>query len=116
MSTGTLRNVQRPHRYQGFQRRRESIQQFDKFNDELYVVGWKSQFLSGLMMPLITFVGNLAYVGISILGGYLAVQGTIGVGDILASSSMSGHLQCRSRRWPTLLTCCNPQQRPPSVF
>jgi ATP-binding cassette subfamily B protein len=62
----------------------KSIQQFDKFNDELYVVGWKSQFLSGLMMPLITFVGNLAYVGISILGGYLAVQGTIGVGDILA--------------------------------
>jgi len=62
----------------------KSIRQFDKFNEELYVVGWKSQFLSGLMMPIITFVGNLSYVGVCILGGYLAVQGTIGVGDIVA--------------------------------
>jgi ATP-binding cassette subfamily B protein len=62
----------------------KSIHQFDKFNEELYVVGWKSQFLSGLMMPIITFVGNLSYVGVCILGGYLAVQGTIGVGDIVA--------------------------------
>jgi ATP-binding cassette subfamily B protein len=62
----------------------KSIQQFDKFNEELYVVGWKSQFLSGLMMPIVTFVGNLSYVGVCILGGYLVVQGTIGVGDIVA--------------------------------
>ncbi|MDO8472553.1 MAG: ABC transporter ATP-binding protein [Dehalococcoidia bacterium] len=62
----------------------KSIQQFDKFNDELYGVGWKSQFLSGMLFPIMTFVGNLAYVGVSILGGYLAVRGTIGVGDILA--------------------------------
>ncbi|MDD5288355.1 MAG: ABC transporter ATP-binding protein [Dehalococcoidales bacterium] len=62
----------------------KSIQQFDKFNEELYRVGWKSQFLSGMMMPIMTFVGNLAYVVVSILGGYLAVRGTIGVGDILA--------------------------------
>jgi ATP-binding cassette subfamily B protein len=62
----------------------KSIQQFDKFNEALYVVGWKSQFLSGLMMPIVTFVGNLSYVGVCILGGYLALQGTIGVGDIVA--------------------------------
>ena len=62
----------------------KSIQKFDKLNDELYKAGWKSQFLSGLMMPVVTFVGNLAYVGVSILGGYLAINGTIGVGDILA--------------------------------
>jgi ATP-binding cassette subfamily B protein len=62
----------------------KSIKQFDKFNEELYVVGWKSQFLSGLMMPIVTFVGNLSYVGVCILGGYLVVQGTIGVGDIVA--------------------------------
>jgi ATP-binding cassette, subfamily B, multidrug efflux pump len=62
----------------------KSIRQFDKFNEELYVVGWKSQFLSGLMMPIVTFVGNLSYVGVCILGGYLVVQGTIGVGDIVA--------------------------------
>ena len=62
----------------------KSIQQFDGMNNELYGAYWKSQFLSGLMMPLMNFVGNLAYVGVSILGGYLAVRGTIGVGDILA--------------------------------
>jgi ATP-binding cassette subfamily B protein len=62
----------------------KSIRQFDKFNEELYVVGWKSQFLSGLMMPIVTFVGNLSYVGVCILGGYLAIQGTISVGDIVA--------------------------------
>ncbi len=62
----------------------KAIQQFDKLNDVLYGVGWKSQFLSGLMMPVMNFVSNLAYVGVAILGGYLAVRGTIGVGDILA--------------------------------
>ena len=62
----------------------KSIQKFDKLNEELYKAGWKSQFLAGLMMPVVTFVGNLAYVGVSILGGYLAINGTIGVGDILA--------------------------------
>ena len=62
----------------------KSIQTFGKLNNELYSVGWKSQFLSGMLFPIMTFVGNLAYVGVSILGGYLAVRGTIGVGDILA--------------------------------
>ncbi len=62
----------------------KSVQQFDRLNDELYKAAWKSQFLSGLMMPMMTFVGNLSYVLVSILGGYLAVRGTIGVGDILA--------------------------------
>jgi ATP-binding cassette, subfamily B, multidrug efflux pump len=62
----------------------KSITQFDKFNNELYRSAWKSQFLSGLMMPFMTFVGNLSYVIVSILGGYLAVIGSIGVGDILA--------------------------------
>jgi ATP-binding cassette subfamily B multidrug efflux pump len=51
----------------------KSIQKFDGINNELYGAYWKSQFLSGLMMPLMIFVGNLAYVGVSILGGYLAV-------------------------------------------
>ena len=62
----------------------KSIQQFDSLNNELYGAGWKSQFLSGMLMPIITFVGNLSFVGVTILGGYLAVQGTISVGDILA--------------------------------
>jgi len=62
----------------------KSIRQFDRLNDELYGAAWKSQFLSGMMMPIMTFVGNLSYVGVSILGGYLVVRGSIGVGDILA--------------------------------
>lgn len=62
----------------------KSIQQFDKLNNELYGAYWKSQFLSGLMMPIMSFVGNLAYVGVAIMGGYLAIRATIGVGDILA--------------------------------
>jgi ATP-binding cassette subfamily B protein len=62
----------------------KSIRKFDALNNELYGAGWKSQFLSGMLMPIITFVGNLSFVGVTILGGYLAVQGTISVGDILA--------------------------------
>jgi len=62
----------------------KSISKFSHLNEELYKAGWKSQFLTGMMMPIMTFVSNLSYVGVSILGGYLAVRGTIGVGDILA--------------------------------
>jgi ATP-binding cassette subfamily B protein len=61
-----------------------SIQKFTGLNDELYDSAWKSQFLSGAMMPIMTFVGNLGYVLVVILGGYLAVIKIIGVGDILA--------------------------------
>jgi ATP-binding cassette, subfamily B, multidrug efflux pump len=67
-----------------FNGEQKSLEQFDIINDKLYVAAWKSQFISGMMMPIMTFVGNLAYVGVSILGGYLAIRGTIGVGDILA--------------------------------
>ena len=62
----------------------KSIKQFDSFNNELYDAGWKSQFLSTAMMPVMTFVGNLGYIGVAIMGGYLAVRGIIQVGDIVA--------------------------------
>ena len=62
----------------------ESVERFEGLNDTLYISAWKSQFLSGLMMPVMNFVGNLGYVGIAILGGYLAVQNAITVGDIQA--------------------------------
>jgi len=61
-----------------------SIKTFDGSNDKLYEAVWKSQFLSGLMMPIMMFVGNLGYVAIAILGGWLAVQGAVTVGDIQA--------------------------------
>jgi len=62
----------------------ESIRKFDESNNVLHDVAWKSQFLSGLMMPIMMFIGNLGYVAVAILGGYLAIRGTITVGDIQA--------------------------------
>lgn len=62
----------------------KSIRKFDGLNQELYKAAWKSQFFSGIMMPMMTFIGNLGYVVVCILGGYLAIQKTIKVGDILA--------------------------------
>ena len=56
--------------------------EFEKTNDKLYHSAWKSQFISGLAQPIMVFVGNLGYVGVVILGGYLSIKGTIEVGDI----------------------------------
>jgi ATP-binding cassette subfamily B multidrug efflux pump len=62
----------------------ESVARFEGLNNTLYDSAWKSQFFSGLMFPIMNFVGNLGYVAICILGGYLASQGMITVGDIQA--------------------------------
>jgi len=62
----------------------KALRQFDGVNKELYKAAWMSQFYSGMMFPIMNFVGNLGYVGIVILGGFLAINGTIQVGDILA--------------------------------
>ena len=59
-----------------------AIENFTKANNELYKSGWKSQFLSGLMHPLMNFIGNVGYVAVSVVGGYLAIQGKITVGNI----------------------------------
>jgi ATP-binding cassette, subfamily B, multidrug efflux pump len=62
----------------------KSIQKFDNLNKEWYGASWKAQFFSGIMMPIMMFVGNLGYVVVCILGGVLVIQRTIQVGDILA--------------------------------
>ena len=67
-----------------FNGEKRSIEKFNGFNNVLYRAAWKSQFLSGMMMPIAFFVGNLGYVAVSVLGGWLAVQGKMSVGDILA--------------------------------
>ena len=67
-----------------FNKEEEEVKKFEKVNDTLYHSAWKSQFLSGMMMPIMTFIGNIGYVAVSILGGWLAVKRTIAVGDILA--------------------------------
>lgn len=61
-----------------------SIEEFDKLNNELYENAWKSQFFSGMMHPIMNFIGNLGYVIISMLGGWLAIKNRIEVGDILS--------------------------------
>lgn len=67
-----------------FNREERVIKDFDEANDILYKSAWKSQFFSGIMMPVMTFAGNLGYVGVAVLGGLLAANGTIMVGDILS--------------------------------
>ena len=67
-----------------FGKENDVIREFDSTNATLYESAWKSQFLSGLMMPVMQFVGNLGYVGVAISGAFLAVKGTIEIGDIQA--------------------------------
>ena len=67
-----------------FNGEKKSVETFVKINDTLYSSAWKSQFFSGLMMPVMTFVGNLGYVAVCILGGWLAINKAITVGDIQA--------------------------------
>lgn len=65
-----------------FNKEKDVIEEFEETNDKLYDSAWKSQFFSGMMMPIMQFVGNLGYVGVVILGGVLAAKKTIEVGDI----------------------------------
>ncbi len=61
-----------------------SLAEFQKNNDKLYGSAWKATFMSGMMMPIMQFIGNIGYVAVSILGGYLAIGGSVSVGDIQA--------------------------------
>ncbi|MFZ2539784.1 MAG: ABC transporter ATP-binding protein [Oscillospiraceae bacterium] len=65
-----------------FNSEKKVVEEFNGANKKLYNSAWKSQFLSGMMMPIMSFVGNIGYVAVSIVGGYLAIKGTITVGNI----------------------------------
>ncbi|MDD2362913.1 MAG: ABC transporter ATP-binding protein [Oscillospiraceae bacterium] len=67
-----------------FNGEKASVEAFDKLNEKLYESSWKSQFLSGLLRPVMNFVSNLGYVAVCILGGYLAIKGNLKIGDIQA--------------------------------
>lgn len=67
---------------QVFDRAEASIEEFDRENDRLFISGWRSQFLSGLMMPLMSLVGNMGYVGVVVVGAQLALTGNATPGDI----------------------------------
>ncbi|MGZ3938801.1 MAG: ABC transporter ATP-binding protein [Flavisolibacter sp.] len=67
-----------------FNGEKRSINKFSALNNDLYGSAWKAQFYSGLLMPIMSFVGNLSYVGVAVLGGWLAINGRIRIGDIQA--------------------------------
>ena len=67
-----------------FDREEAVLREFSETNDTLYVSAWKSQFFSGMMMPVMNFVGNLGYVAVAVVGGYLTIIGSIEIGDIQA--------------------------------
>ena len=67
-----------------FNREKDTIEEFEETNNILYESAWKSQFLSGMMMPIMTFVGNLGYAGVAFTGGLLAIRNVITIGDIQA--------------------------------
>lgn len=67
-----------------FNAEKQSVAKFESDNSILYKAAWKAQFITGLMFPLMMFVGNIGYVAVSILGAYFAIQGVIAVGSILA--------------------------------
>lgn len=69
---------------QAFNGQKSSIAKFESINDRLYDSGWKSQFLSGMMFPIMNVMGNLGYLGVAIVGGWLAINGRLQIGDIQA--------------------------------
>ncbi len=67
-----------------FGREEPSIQEFDKHNEQLYASGWRAQFVSGTIMPLMRFIGNLGYVFVAVVGSILVTQGSLAIGDVQA--------------------------------
>ena len=76
-----------------FNREQESLNEFSRTNADLYDSAWKSQFISGVMMPVMNFISYLGYAGVAISGGMLAIQGVIGVGDIQAFIQYVGNIK-----------------------
>ncbi|MBU9720957.1 ABC transporter ATP-binding protein/permease [Bacillus alkalicola] len=70
----------------------EAIEEFDEINERLYKAGWKAQFISGIMMPMMTFIGHLGYIFVSIAGGLLVLNGSIRIGDVQAFIQYSQQL------------------------
>lgn len=73
-----------------FGRERQSVDKFNEINDRLYHSGWKAQFISGLIFPLMSFIGNIGYVLVSVIGGIMVTHNAIKIGDILAFIQYSG--------------------------
>lgn len=91
-----------------FNHEEESIKQFNIINDKLYDSGWKSQFISTSMHPLMNFVGNINYVLVSIYGGYLVIKEKIAVGDILSFSQYVRNLNRSSANMAQIFSLLQP--------
>ena len=99
-----------------FGRERQSMEQFDEVNDKLYDAGWRAQFISGTIMPLMGFVGNIGYVIVSVVGGVLVTRRAIEIGDIQAFIQYSRQF---TRRLPSLRisrTSFNPPSHRQSAY
>lgn len=73
-----------------FGREQKSVEQFNEINERLYHSGWRAQFISGMIFPLMSFIGNIGYVLVSVIGGIMVTNGAIKIGDILAFIQYSG--------------------------
>ncbi|SDM91363.1 ATP-binding cassette, subfamily B [Paenibacillus sp. yr247] len=73
-----------------FGREQKSVEKFNEINDRLYHSGWRAQFISGMIFPLMSFIGNIGYVLVSVIGGIMVTNGAIKIGDILAFIQYSG--------------------------
>ncbi|KRE72469.1 ABC transporter ATP-binding protein [Paenibacillus sp. Soil750] len=73
-----------------FGREKQSVDKFNEINDRLYHSGWKAQFISGLIFPLMSFIGNIGYVLVSVIGGIMVTHNAIKIGDVLAFIQYSG--------------------------
>lgn len=67
-----------------FGREKQSLEQFDEINGRLYDAGWRAQFISGMIMPIMSFIGNIGYVLVAVVGGILVTKGSITIGDVQA--------------------------------
>ncbi|MCY9693755.1 ABC transporter ATP-binding protein [Paenibacillus alginolyticus] len=73
-----------------FGREQKAVEQFNEINERLYHSGWRAQFISGMIFPLMSFIGNIGYVLVSVIGGIMVTNGAIKIGDILAFIQYSG--------------------------
>ena len=82
-----------------FGRERRTIEKFTAINEQLYESSWRAQFISGLMMPLITFINNIGYVAVAVAGAVMVLRGNLPIGDIQAFIQYS-----RQFTWPIAQT------------
>ncbi|MEE8703902.1 MAG: ABC transporter ATP-binding protein [Olsenella sp.] len=100
---------------QAFDRGGRAVERFEEENDRLFESAWRSQFLSGLMQPLMNLVGNMGYVGVVVVGAGLAVTGAIQPGDIQSFIQYVKNFTQPSRSWRPCPTCCSRWPPAPSA-